>query len=416
MNVIKIYEHERLEIHANGTPLISSSELDLLDKVNKKHGVKFILSGRKYIKATNYVGFIRVKNKTFQVVPKIFKHNQTNVDFLFYLLKYTNKLKIHHFDSGNLKTRKNDILEILISWYASELLQQIKKGIYKSYVLIRENSSFLRGKLIMNQQFKYNTVENGKYFCEYEEFTENNIMNQCFLYVSELLLACTRNRKNKGMLLEIVRFLGNVDRVVVTTKDILKIPVNRLNKQYKSLLDFCALVIDNSSIENSMYPKIETFTFMFDMNRLFEEFVYVFIHKHADKLDLELVQKQFFLGKLFNKINMYCDLYLKNNDNKELLIDTKYKLANEKGYSQSDFYQMFSYLLGSKKKSNKIVLLYPVESIHESFVHNLDPNNALTIHARGISVSDIWDEDKKKIYDEKLLGIIKEIIYDCLET
>ncbi|MEB2492875.1 hypothetical protein SOP93_17055 [Peribacillus frigoritolerans] len=414
MNLIKLYEYERLNILKNGIEIINSSELDLIDKISEKHRVKFILTGRKHIKATNYVGFMKVKNKTFQVVPKIFKDNQRNADFLFYLLNYTNKLKIHHFDSGNLKTRKNNILEILISWFSSELLQQIEKGIYKNYVPIRENSPFIKGKLIMNQQLKLNTVEQGRYYCEYEEFTENNKMNQCFLYVSELLLGCTQDRNNKGKLLNIIRFLGKVDRVVITKNDILKVPFNRLNKQYKSLLDFCSLVLENSSIINSTNPKIETFTYMFDMNKLFEEFFYVFILKHTEKLDLALVKKQVFLGKLFNKFNMYCDLYLKNRDNKELLLDTKYKLANEKGYSQSDFYQMFAYSHGGNTKSNKILLLYPVETIQESFVHNIDPNNTITIHARGISISNIWDEGQKKIDDKKLLDIIKEILEDCL--
>ena len=51
---------------------------------------------------------------------------------------------------------------------------------YKKYITEQDNLNVLKGKYLINENIKYNFTKN-KIYCEYDEFSENNSLNQFFL-------------------------------------------------------------------------------------------------------------------------------------------------------------------------------------------------------------------------------------------
>src|SRR5210317_1405266 len=69
--------------------------INLIKRLNLRHGVELFRLLHDRIKATQFVGFVRIRDHTIQVIPKIFGDNHVdNLHFLLQLLRYTRKIRI----------------------------------------------------------------------------------------------------------------------------------------------------------------------------------------------------------------------------------------------------------------------------------------------------------------------------------
>lgn len=128
---------------------------------------------------------------------------------------------------------------------------------------------------------------------------------------------------------------------------------------------------------------LSTFAFVFDMNLLFERFIAGFIRRYASHilpeafLRYELLPQSHgarrYLASRENRsvFQTIPDIAFRNRDLFPLLIDTKYKLLDDKernvGVSQSDFYQMHAY--AHRYNCDRIILLYPNKSSSSERIH-----------------------------------------------
>ncbi|AQS05554.1 McrC family protein [Clostridium beijerinckii] len=410
MNPITFYEHEKKVWN----DIFTEIELNELEKINRVHKCSIFKLLRKEIVATQYVGFIKIKNKTIQVIPKIFKNNDNeNLHFLLYMLQYTEKLKIKNFSLTSFNKIDGSFFEVFIWLYARNLLDILKPGIKKQYVVNEENSNFLKGKFLIGEHIKYNNFNNAKFFCSFDEFTEDNRLNQILKYVSNILIQVSKNSTNKKYLKQILFILDEVQLKKVTVDDIDKIHFSRLNEEYRPIINLCKLILSNTTISFGL-SKIETFSFMFDMNKLFEEFIYKFIKKHKEEIGIKNISGQKLLGKLFGEFNMYYDIYIKDENNRDIIIDTKYKspadMNKHYGLSQADFYQMFAYSQSQEKKIENIILLYPKSTIEESSFKHSDGINKINLFIKCIDIQTIWDEKNKRLNKDAFIDNIKECI------
>ncbi|MBC2524508.1 hypothetical protein HGI67_16310 [Clostridium beijerinckii] len=410
MNPITFYEHEKKVWN----DIFTEIELNELEKINRVHKCSIFKLLKKEIVATQYVGFIKIKNKTIQVIPKIFKNNDNeNLHFLLYMLQYTEKLKIKNFSLTSFNKIDGSFFEVFIWLYARNLLDILKPGIKKQYVVNEENSNFLKGKFLIGEHIKYNNFNNAKFFCSFDEFTEDNRLNQILKYVSNILIQVSKNSTNKKYLKQILFILDEVQLKKVTVDDIDKIHFSRLNEEYRPIINLCKLILSNTTISFGL-SKIETFSFMFDMNKLFEEFIYKFIKKHKEEIGIKNISGQKLLGKLFGEFNMYYDIYIKDENNRDIIIDTKYKspadMNKHYGLSQADFYQMFAYSQSQEKKIENIILLYPKSTIEESSFKHSDGINKINLFIKCIDIQTIWDEKNKRLNKDAFIDNIKECI------
>ena len=154
---------------------------------------------------------------------------------------------------------------------------------------------------------------------------------------------------------------------------------------------------------------------MFDMNKLFEEFIAEFIKREGilegtiyqgyDQKN-QHPQKYLLQEKLFK---MKPDICLLKVNSIDCIIDTKYKLLNDKdqkqyGVSQSDVYQMYAY--ANKYKCKRIILLYP-EHLSEikSKAYKFEEGNTLEIATVNLQ-RDLHNEKEKENLKNKLINVL----------
>lgn len=159
--------------------------------------------------------------------------------------------------------------------------------------------------------------------------------------------------------------------------------------------------------------RIAQAAFVFDMNRLFEEFVAEFLLRHVRRtplpggVRLSRVHARHFVGKLFGEFELRPDLRLVFDGGREVLLDTKYKVLHagepRGGLSQADFYQMFAYARGDRERFDDVVLLYP-RAVVDTRTYANRPDGP-RVHVRTLDLRAIFDPRRGAV-DER--GALKE--------
>jgi 5-methylcytosine-specific restriction enzyme subunit McrC len=323
-----IYEYSRVEDKRVKDSILSNSVLE-----------KYFKRDFKGLKTQQYCGVLNIENQDIYLLPKIVEGSKKNLDIFLYMLMYSHDIKLKNEDIASCKNENNSILEVFIQFFAQRLFKEFKSGVYKEYITERNNLTTLRGKYLINENLKYNFVKN-RIYCEYDEFSENNKLNQFFLYALKTLMQYTKNKK---LLKQCELVLDEVEYIVFDIKNT-NIDFNRLSKRYKDSFEFAILLLSKSIPLFSQDKK--SFVFLFDMNDLFEEFIGR-IYKDIDSSATTQTQKS------FGNLQLIPDIMTSS-----MIIDTKYKkVKNISDLSVPDKYQMFVY--GTNFKVQDTMLLYP---------------------------------------------------------
>jgi 5-methylcytosine-specific restriction enzyme subunit McrC len=267
-----------------------------------------------------------------------------------------------------------------IRHFATELNHLLRVRPKQRYVEVEERVGFLRGKLLTERELAGTAVLTGRHACRYEIFTQDHRLNRVLKFCNRLLLRQTRVPANRAILHENDVLLSEVTHRPVSTIDVDLIHLDRLDRGYEPILGLCRLLLENSTLDLRT-GRIVQLAFVFDMNRLFEEFVAEFLRRHigrimiGDQRWLTDVDYQHRLGRLFGEFNMEVDLFLTDDSGASFLVDTKYKVLDaakpHTGLSQEDFYQMYAYGNAGRRSHDEIVLLYPtVEEVRTAFEHD----------------------------------------------
>lgn len=334
----------------------------------------------KVLQAQNYVGVIQTKDgTTIEILPKIKElENEKLKEILIKMLKTLKKSPFKNFNTANLKASKMPLLEIFIFMFLEELAKLVQKGIKSDYVQKEENLKFLKGKLKISEQIKQNSVHKERFFVQYEEFSNDRVENRLIKTTLEYLYKKSKSNKNQQRIRE---FLFVFDEIKVSHNiktDFEKIKLNRQMKDYEQVLLWCKTFL----LENSFSPYKGddiAFALLFDMNLLFESYVYDYLRKNGKFENIKNQDKKHHLAyeNQNGKFALKPDIVI---DEGKIIIDTKWKILSleksNQGISQSDMYQLYAY--GTKYENcEKLYLIYSKDGdIKESLYHYFSENDS----------------------------------------
>ena len=168
----------------------------------------------------NYVGVVKYKDFQFNILPKLIRNadekditQETVINNLTYMISLTQKLDIKITEHADINQCENPFLEILIREYANSLFNCLKKITPRNYIREEDNLNYLKGKLKFAENIRYNCANQAKFYCEYDEFSENNKLNQLFLFVSKSLFGISQNSENKKILSFIMNYFCDLQLV-----------------------------------------------------------------------------------------------------------------------------------------------------------------------------------------------------------
>lgn len=346
------------------------------------------------------------------------KVKQTVIKNIYYMLTYAFRvLRQKNYDKVASESFDH-IYDLFATILVKGVNKQVKQGLYKEYVVHQDNLSTVRGKINIRDTISNKLQRKQLIACEYDELTENNLLNQ-IIKTTILLLLSEESVKDQSKI-HLKRLLLHFSEVsMINPKEISwhSIQYQKNNETYEMLMNICYFIIDNlllttvqGSYKSPMFSEE-------NMNLLFERFVlnyykehYKDINVYAPYIKWNIDQESDQLGEVYLP-RMETDIVLETN-NKSLIIDTKFysepMTKNDKLQSHN-LYQIFSYVKnmdtrGTGTVSGMLLYAQTERDIYPDFMYRLDGN---LISARTLNLNQNFEaikEQLNRIVEEKLLN------------
>jgi 5-methylcytosine-specific restriction enzyme subunit McrC len=368
MALISVQEYENLYIEetVSSRKTVTSVQAAILTNLKPTYGFEiFKYINGNTIRAQQYVGVFQLGVHTVEVLPKIGGDTRQN---LVAMLAVALDLQISEGEVARVATQNHSLLEILIRLFCDKLFAQVHKGLVRRYEGREENLSVLRGKLGVVEQVRLNAAYPERLFCRFDEFQEDNPLNQVLKAAIRFLLKVSRELKNQRQLAELLLVFEGASDCPRTSLPWLRVVFDRMSDRYKPCFKLAELFLKKTPPDVSG-GGVQGFSLFFDMNVLFEEYIgrmaVRIFRPDGFRVTLQGKEQPRYLAfdedakrKVFA---MKPDVVGLRGDRIEWILDTKWKqLSIEEardGVAQSDLYQMYAY--ANCYDCPDVVLLYP---------------------------------------------------------
>ena len=230
---------------------------------------------------------------------------------------------------------------------------QLKQGLYREYILQEEELFVLRGKLNIQGTIRNKIQHKQKLSCEYDELSENNLLNQILKTTMKILVRQkTVKQEHKVVLKKNLVFFDNVDEIEPGLIKWDRIRYQKNNQSYRMLMNVCFLVLDGLLLSTDK-GEMKLAAFLDDraMHSLYEKFIleYYRYHHPEYKANPDTIPWDIDDGVIEFLPTMVTDITLKYGG-KTLIIDAKYyahTMQNQfdvQSIHSGNLYQVFAYV------------------------------------------------------------------------
>ncbi|MFF4559452.1 McrC family protein [Streptomyces sp. NPDC001435] len=300
-------------------------------------------SGRWSLRAGSKVGAVAVgvpgagEPVTVRVTPK------TPIARLFFLLGYSLDPKGGWRDGEVEVAEHRDLLPALAHAVERQVDRALRRGLLQGYRAVEETALVVRGRIREAEQIRRRFGAALPVEVAYDEFSSDIAENRILRAAVERLL------RLPGVPREVRRrLLHQRARLIDVTAVVRGQPLpgwrpTRLNARYHHALHLARAVLEDTSAEHAP-GGLHIDGFVFDMNKLFEDFVTVALREafHGSVHTCRF-QDPHHLDEA-SAIRMKPDFVLYGPDRRPCaVVDAKYKAEKRGGYPDDDLYQMLAY-------------------------------------------------------------------------
>jgi 5-methylcytosine-specific restriction enzyme subunit McrC len=329
---------------------------------------------------------------------------------IYFMLSYAYKtLNLSEYKKIGVQ-QFTDVKELYAEILSIGIPVLIRGGLIKEYINIDEKSTVLRGKIDINSSIKQNALADKKLIITYDEFSEDNLLNQI---IKATLLCLERSmeirRTHRKKILSYLPYFSNVSDIELNLYLWKNVQYNHQNIRYQFLIDICRFTYEELLLTEDVSSK-ERPHFQDDQRlaSLYEKFVVAF-YKRETTFSVSRPQIKWMVDNEFTEALpvMQTDLVLKK-DNKTLIIDAKFHAENmisrfKNGRVKqisNNLYQIFAYINNWKSEKDETVggmLLYAKTKA------TTQPNHRYQIKGKTIIITSL---DLDQSFD----GIKKDLI------
>lgn len=362
-NVIQKFEYESLYVGENG---FKKSHFDALTAYNDKHNSQFFTVGNKKVVFKSYVGVIYVAGITIEILPKGDRYTSTEKqkkkwqNALVNLLSECKKINLKSIQSAKLNLQNLSLLEFYLNHFLNEVDDILRHGYMRRYGKHSGQKKSLKGALHFPKHIASNYIHKERFYTNHQVFDYNHPLNQILKTALNVLLRMNISSSLAGKAQNLDLRMEGVDFIHPNKINKNTLHFDRRVSHYENAIQLALMIIKEYS-PTLQYGQSNVIAFLFNMNDLFEEFIYRRLRKEEYKYNnislsiSDQVSKKFWAHKTIRPDILMS--FKQEEQIKNLIIDTKWKLMDGPVPSDADLKQMFVYNLYFS--SDRSILLYP---------------------------------------------------------
>ena len=246
-----------------------------------------------------------------------------------------------------------NIHDLFAAILAKGIGRQLKQGLYREYRTISDDSTMIRGKIDLQGTIRNQLARKRTVTCEYDELTENNLLNQILKSTAMILLKHGKvSKEYKDDLKSKMLFFSDIDDIDLNSIRWRNIRFHRNNGTYRMLISLCQLIAEGMLLTtDSGEYKLRSFLDNQRMSRLFEKFILEYYAKECPQVKTSASQISWALDDGIGTMLpvMQSDITLSKNSN-ILIIDAKYYTHttqvqyDTRTLHSNNLYQIFTYV------------------------------------------------------------------------
>ncbi len=337
---------------------------------------------------------------------------------IYYMLSYAFTV----LNQGGYEDIATESFDNIHDLFAAILMKgigrQLKQGLYREYESRQEDLTVVRGKIDLAGTIRNRMMHRQMVTCQYDELSENNLLNQILKTTVMLLLRHGQVRsENKSELKKEMLFFSHVDTIDPGTIRFSAIRFQRNNSTYRMLISLCQLILEGMLLTTEKGEHhLMSFLDEQRMNRLYEKFLLEFFAKECPGVRAEASRIPWALDDGVGTLLpiMQSDITLTRGDS-VLIIDAKYYARtmqtrfDAQTLHSGNLYQIFTYVknkeaeLASKPHKVAGMLLYAATD------EVVQPDNVYRMSGNQISVRTMDLNREFQEIAEDLRKIVREM-------
>ena len=373
MRIEKAEERKEIDI-AISEVVQEGGRLNILPSVKNYFSIDYKPKNDKLsLVAGGFIGLIPINNDlAIEIKPKFSISNLARIVSIaednFKTLNFFSK---KYRDSGDFSPI---VFEFMAECLSNELRTLDEEGLLKEYLLKKENTHKIRGRININDSIKslWSHGHFNKASVSYFDFTPDNSFNRLIKYtlkfcIEELGLIGSDKQELREELIEFYSMFDAValDLGLYCFEDVYHAieseKITILRQYYINICEVCRLIINRRGVsfdENG--DDLELSSFTLDMASTFEKYLLnsIRFHRHIFPEETYILdgnkegRKKFYNQPSFGTGDAKPDIIIKDGDSCRVIADAKYKVKTK----DTDRYQVISHALSFGAKIAVLIL------------------------------------------------------------
>ena len=316
---------------------------------------------------------------------------------IYYMLAYAFKA-LQQKNYKDMETVQFDNAQNLFAAILAQgISQQLKQGLYKEYIDQEGDLSVLHGKISFPGTIRNQIAHCQQLYCEYDELSENNLLNQIIKTTALILIGSNEVKKEyRQRLRSEMLFFSSVDEVEPSSIRWSDLRFHRNNETYLMLIGICQLVLNGMlQTEDDGSYKLAAFEDSQEMSHLYEKFLLEYYRREHPELKPSASQIRWALddGVQTALPIMQSDIMLQR-EKSVLIIDAKYYAHNmQVQYNKhtihsGNMYQIYTYVKNKEFELEKSGEPHKVSGmlLYAKTLDVIQPDSVFQMHGNQITV------------------------------
>jgi len=360
---IVVYEHQSLRLNQH-----KDFDLNTLEALQAYYGSgnrDFFSLEHKGVRFNEHVGALQAGNVLIEVLPKadrIQKEANPKAEqekwrsLLIGMLRSVGQFTVKATSESSLRIRRNSILDLYFEEFLNELEYLLRRGIIKQYRTIEGNRTSLKGKLKFNKHIQKNLIHKERFFIEYSTYDSVHLIHMILYKALRLLKRINVIPQLHSRIGALLLHFPEMPDINVNEILFRKIAYNRKNNMYERAIRISEMLLLKYH-PDIMQGSKHVLALMFNMNQLWEEFVFKSLRKSKNLHVKKQVSKSFWKHDFGGTIRVRPDILIDDGHGKLSILDTKWKSTLDNRPTVEDLRQMYVYL--KYFSSTRAALVYP---------------------------------------------------------